>query len=70
MEEEAGTNTTSRPQQERERDKPSIVPKQTLNGRKTLNRSTVLGPAKTPSNHGGAPKKTPTSKEAATWKNK
>jgi len=70
MEEEAVSNTTPRPQREREMDKPSIVPKQTLNGRKTLNRSTVLGPAKTPSNHGGAPKKTPTSKEAATWKNK
>jgi len=70
MEEEAVSNTTPRPQRERERDKPSIVPKPTLNSRKQLNRSTVLGPAKTPSNHGGAPKKTPTPKEAATWKNK
>ena len=70
MEEEAGTNTTPIPQRERERDKPSMVPKPTLNGRKGLNRSSVLGPAKTPSKNGGALKTTLTPKEAASLKRK
>jgi hypothetical protein len=70
MEEEAATNTTPIPQRERERDKPSMVPKPTLNGRKGLNRSSVLGPAKTPSKNGGALKTTLTPKEAASLKRK
>ena len=54
MEEVAATNTTPITTRERERDKPSMVPKPTLNFRKGLNRSSVLGPAKTPSKNGGA----------------
>jgi hypothetical protein len=70
MEEEAGTTTIPRPQREGAIDKISIVPKRAPLIRKALDKSSAMGTIKPPSKHGGAPKKTLTPKEAATWKKK
>jgi len=69
MEEEAGTNTIPRPQRERENNSTSNVPKKTPFIRKQIDRSGLMAAIRPSSNHGGGPKKTPTPKEAATWKN-